>query len=127
VSTPVAYLLDEHLRGPLWDAIRHHNARPDAEPLVAYRVGDPPAPPLGADDPEILRWAEREGCILVSCDRRTIAAHLRDHLDAGGHSPGVFLLPNVFSLSDVVEYLVLAAHVADPSEWRDRIVFVPTS
>ena len=125
MSAPVAFLLDEHLRGPLWQAIWHHNVLPDAEPLVTVRVGDPPAPPLGTDDPEILRWAEREGCILVSCDRRTMTAHFRDHLGAGRHSPGVFLLPNVFSIPDVVEFLVLAAHLADPSEWRDRIVFVP--
>lgn len=124
MSVPVAYLLDEHLRGPLWDAIRHHNNRTDAEPLVAYRVGDSPAPPLGADDPEILRWAERMGCILVTCDRQTMAAHLRDHLDGGGHSPGVFLLPKVFTLADAIEFLILAAYVAEPSEWWDRITFV---
>ena len=124
MSEPVAYVLDEHLRRPLWEAIRHHNARPDAEPLVAYRVGDPPAPPLGTDDPEILPWAEHADCILVSCDRRTMTAHFRDHLGAGRHSPGVFLLPNVFSIPDAVEFLVLATLAADPSEWRDRIVFI---
>ncbi len=32
------------------------------------RVRDEPDLPLGSEDPEILRWAEREGFILVSTD-----------------------------------------------------------
>ncbi|CAN5772651.1 hypothetical protein BH23PLA1_BH23PLA1_43870 [soil metagenome] len=124
MSRPVRFLLDENLRGPLWEAILRHNTRPNAEILDAVRVGDPPAPPLGTADPEILRWAEREARILVINDRQTMAAHLRDHLALGGRSPGVFLVPNVFSIAEVVEFLVLAAYVADPSEWYDRIAYL---
>ena len=36
---PLSFLLDEHLRGTLWRAIQHHNAR-GANPLDVVRVGD---------------------------------------------------------------------------------------
>jgi hypothetical protein len=52
--SPLGFVLDEHLRGPLWDAIQAHNAKPRAEPILAFRVGDLPDLPLGMDDPEIL-------------------------------------------------------------------------
>ena len=51
-------VLDEHLRGPLWWAIQRHNAQ-SADPIDVIRVGDVPELPLGANDPEILLWAEQ--------------------------------------------------------------------
>ncbi len=86
-------LLDEHLRGLLSDAIRDHNARPGADPILFVCVGDPPDLPLGSKDPVILRWAEREQHIVVSCDRRSMVGHFQDHLNAGGHLSGLLLLP----------------------------------
>jgi hypothetical protein len=68
---PLAILLDEHLRGTLWRAIQHHNAR-GSNPLDVVRVGDPENLPLGSLDPEILLWAEREERILVSEDRKPL-------------------------------------------------------
>src|SRR5438128_2200982 len=44
------FLLDEHLRGPLWPAILRHNAQGGLL-IDAVRVGDPPDLPLGSDDP----------------------------------------------------------------------------
>ena len=124
--TPLSprFLLDEHLRGLLADAIWDHNARPDADPILFVRVGDPRNLPLGSQDPEILRWAEREGYILVSCDRRTMVSHFQDHLAAGGHLPGLLLLPGRFALQDAVEYLVLVAHASDLTDWQDRFEFI---
>jgi hypothetical protein len=119
----MGFVLDEHLRGPLWDAIQAHNARPGAGSILVFRVGDSPDLPLGTDDPAILHWAEQEGYIVVSCDRQTMARHFRDHLEAGRHSPGLLLLPNVFSISHVLEYLILATLASEPTEWHDRIVY----
>ena len=63
------------------------------------------------------------GCIVVSHDRQTMKRHFEDHLPAGRHSPGLILLPNVFSIMEVLEYLILAAHASEPTEWHDRIVY----
>ena len=47
------FLLDEHLRGPLWSAIQRNNAL-GGLPIDAMRVGDPADLALGIDDLSIL-------------------------------------------------------------------------
>jgi hypothetical protein len=42
----IRFVLDEHLRGPLWRAGQRHNARAE-DPIDVVRVGDPPDLPLG--------------------------------------------------------------------------------
>jgi hypothetical protein len=120
----IRYVLDEHLRGQLWRAIQWHNSR-GIYPLDVVRVGDLPDLPLGSDDPTILLWAEREQRILVTFDPDTMPAHLANHLSAGHHSPGVFMLRPHSSLPQVVSFLVDAAYASELSEWQDRITFIP--
>jgi hypothetical protein len=98
--------------------------RGDFTPVDVVRVGDPPDLSLGSLDPAVLAWAEREGRILVSYDKDTLATHLADHLHAGHHSPGVFTIRRRTTLSQVVSFLVLAAHASEPQEWQDRIEFI---
>src|SRR6266404_1456724 len=89
---PLRYLLDEHLwGGGLWQAIQQHNTL-GTDPLDVLRVGDPMDLPLGAADPDILLWAEREGRVFVSLDKRTLPRHLALHLQAGHHSPGILII-----------------------------------
>src|SRR5438132_10153532 len=105
------YVLDEHLRGPLWRAIQWHNSR-GQYPLDAVRVGDPTDLPLGAEDPDILLWCEREQRILVTHDPDTMPAHFRGHLNAGHHAPGVFMIRPRATLPQIVSFLVDAAYAS---------------
>ena len=118
------FVLDENQRGLLWRAIVRHN-RLGVYPFDVVRVGDPQDLPLGASDPEVLIWSEREDRILVSFDKTTLAAHLSAHLADGRHSPGVFLLRRGSRLSQVVSYLALVSHASEAWEWSDRIEFIP--
>jgi hypothetical protein len=118
------YLLDEHLRGPLWRAIAWHNSR-GSYPLDVVRVGDFPDLPLGTLDPDLLRWAQREARILVTHDPDTMPGHLADHLHAGEHSPGVFMIRPRSTLPAILSFLVDAAYASEPAEWQDRIHFIP--
>jgi hypothetical protein len=111
----LSYLLDENLPGRFVRAVERHNAR-GIDPINAVRVGEPDDVPLGADDPTILAWSEREGRILVSEDKNTMPRHLSDHLAKGNHSPGVFLVRPRASVPEVLEFLVLVAHVSEPAE-----------
>lgn len=120
----LAYVLDENLRGPLWTLVIHHNQR-GADRIDVVRLGDLGAPPLGTKDPELLRWSEDAGRILVSSDKRTMPGHLAAHLAAGRRSPGVMMLRPGASLRAVLEFLVLAAHATEPSEWADAVWYVP--
>ncbi len=117
-------VLDENQRGLLWRGIVRHN-KLGINPVDAVCVGDPLDLPLGASDPEILTWCERENRILVSFDKATLAAHLAAHLLAGRHSPGVFLIRRGSRVSVVVDHLVLVAHASEAWEWADRIEFFP--
>ena len=120
----LAFLLDENLPGRVVRAIHRHNLT-GAFFLDAMQVGDISEIPRGADDPTVLRWAESAGRILVSEDKHTLPNHLHDHLAAGRHSPGVFLVRPSTGLADLIEYLSLVAHLTEPFEWQDRITFVP--
>jgi hypothetical protein len=118
------YVFDEHLRGPLWHAIQWHNTS-GVYPLDVVRVGEPADLPLGSDDPALLLWTEGAERILVTHDLDTMAAHLADHLAAGGHSPGVFMIRPHSTLPQLVAFLRDAAYASEPAEWRDRIQFIP--
>ena len=120
----LAHLLDENLPGRVVRAIQRHNLTGEL-PLDAVRVGDLPELPLGADDSMVLLWAESANRILISEDKHTLPNHLENHLAAGRHSPGVFLVRPATNLSDLIEYLALVAHLTEPFEWQDRVTFIP--
>jgi len=118
------YLLDENLRGPLYNALVRANDRL-SEPIAIERVGDVEDLPIGSLDPDILRWIEREGFILITNDVRSIPRHLGDHLAAGGHVPGVFLIGLPCRIADLVEWLIVLARDGDDHLWRDRVTNLP--
>ena len=118
------FLLDEHLRGPLWSAILRHNAM-GGLPIDAARVGDPPDLPLGIDDPAILLWAEREGRILLTEDVHSMPGHLGQHLQSGRHSPGVFVISVGCSIKQIVVCLELVAHAGEAGDYENTITYVP--
>jgi len=120
----LTFVLDEHLRGVTWQAIRSHNAK-GAFLIDAVRVGDPTDLPLGSTDPEVLTWAEWEGRIIVSRDEGTMKTHLADHLKAGRHSPGVLLIRKGSRPADVALYLAAVAHASDAEEWQDQYRYIP--
>ena len=121
---PLRYVLDEHLRGPIFHAILRHN-RLGTYPIDATRVGDPADLPRGVLDPALLEWAEREQRILVCDDRRTMATHLADHVASGRHSPGVFIVRLHTTIPEVVTFLRDAAYASEPDEWENQIRYIP--
>ena len=102
------YVLDEHLRGPLWRAVQWHNSS-GIFPLDVVRVGDPADLPLGSSDPSLLLWAEREQRILVTHDLDSMSQPLVDHMAGGRHSPGVFMIRPHSTLPQIVSFLRDAA------------------
>jgi hypothetical protein len=118
------FVLDENLRGPFWRAIQRHNLG-GVDPIDAMCVGDAADLPLGIDDPAILSWAEREERILLSLDWDTMIAHFNDHLAAGHHSPGVFMIHRRSLIKDSLAFLVLAAYAGNEAQWRDQVTYIP--
>jgi predicted nuclease of predicted toxin-antitoxin system len=118
------FLLDEHLRGPLWHAIQRHNLLGGLH-IDAVRVGDSSDLPLGADDRAILEWAQQNDRILVTQDKHTMAKHLADHVQTGRSSPGVLVIRANTSLRPVLEILALAAHAGSQDDFAEVVTFIP--
>lgn len=51
--------------------------------------------------------------------------HLADHLVAGRHIPGIFVVNLLISLSTTADQLWLAAHLSLPGEYQDQIRYLP--
>jgi len=116
----IRYLLDENVPHAIRDGLLRR--RPEVEILA---VGSEIAPPLSTPDPEILSWIEREGYILITENRSTMPQHLRDHLEAGRHIPGIFILPRKYTIGGVIEDLLLIWEAAYPDEYQDKITYLP--
>ncbi len=123
---PITYLLDENIPSRIWRAIQRHNEN-DVDILDVVCVGQFDDLPFHADDPSILRWAERQGRILITEDKSTMPAHLATHLDEGRHCPGIFMLRPGTRVPELLEFLVLVAYASQPAEWRNRIEYIPSS
>ncbi len=121
---PLAFLLDEHLRGDLWDHVQSHNRASDLL-IDAERIGDPRDLPLGTKDPEVLIWADENERIVLSRDFRTMPGHFEVHYAAGRRSPGVALLRPSASLQEIVSYLAVATYAAEAYEFADAVRVIP--
>ena len=120
---PLAYLIDEHLRGALKVSILSVATRLGLQ-VDVIQVGDDFGPPLGTKDPELLLWAETEDRLLISHDTKSMDKYFRDHLDSGHNSPGI-LRPRARPLIELAEHLVLLAYATDRDEWRNFISYIP--
>lgn len=115
------FLLDEHLPRAVIAAA--HLLDPTID-LVA--VGAEGTPPLGALDPAILVWCEQEQRILVTNNRKSMPAHIAEHLGAGRHHWGIFTThddaPAIGPLADSI-YLIWGA--SDAEEHIDTLNWMP--
>lgn len=118
----IKYLLDEHIPHRLRKGLKQRI--PD---LVVRRIGDVDAPPIGTLDPDILRWCETSGFLLITNNRASMPVHLQEHFTHGRHIPGIFLLSNQMTLSQTIEELILVWEVAEAEEYFDQIRYLPVS
>jgi Domain of unknown function (DUF5615) len=120
----LAFLLDENVRGPLWQAILSHNLYSDHK-LSVVRVGDFPDLPLSADDPQVLLWAEREARLLVTADRNSMPSYLKFHLYGGHHSPGILIPHADTGMGELIEFLELISVAGNAFEFADAVTYIP--
>lgn len=116
----IRYLIDEDTPHAIGDGLLR--LRPEAEVLM---IGHDPAPPLRTPDPQILSWLERSGYALITRNRRTMPVHLYNHLQAGGHIPGIFLLRPNASIGRIIDDLLLIWEAATLEEYQDQIEYIP--
>jgi hypothetical protein len=93
--------------------------------LKVWVIGDPNAPPKGTPDSDILCWCEENRFILVTNNRKTMPVHLAEHLAAGRHVAGIFILNDDMNMGQIMEELMIVAEAALSDEYQDRISFMP--
>jgi hypothetical protein len=121
---PLAFVVDENLRGPVWNALQRARLSQGIPPDV-FCVGEPSSPPLNITDPQLLIWTEKHQRILISNDRNTLQDHLEDHLAAGRTSPGIFIVRPTATIPAVRDFICLAAELDEPEEWKGRVQYIP--
>jgi hypothetical protein len=120
---PPCFLLDENMPHR---AIRKLLRRREPE-IRVWVVGQLDAPALGSRDPELLVWIEQHDCLLVTRNRASMPGHLRDHLAAGRHVPGILIMPKRLTEWQVADELYLIWGDSLPDEYRDQLVYLPVS
>lgn len=116
------YLLDENV-DPSYKT-QLHRRNPD---IVMWVVGEPGAPPRGTLDSEILLWCEEYDFVLVTNNRTSMPVHLVDHINAGRHVPGIFILNPKLSMGQNIDELIVVAEGSFDNEYQDQIVNLPLS
>ncbi|MFQ5668393.1 MAG: DUF5615 family PIN-like protein [Candidatus Binatia bacterium] len=114
------FLLDEHINRAIQRQLRRRN--PGIEVLA---VGDSGAPAAGMSDPDILRWLEQTGYILVTENRATMPVHVSEHFAVGRHIPGLFWIRPGVGIGDIIEELHLIWSASMANEYQDRLLFSP--
>lgn len=114
------YLLDEHINPRLKKALLRRS--PD---MIVWCIGDVGAPLLQTSDPDILLWCEANHFTLVTNNRASMPLHLRDHLAAGHHIPGIFILRRQMTMGEIVDELTLIWEAAESEEYSDVLTYLP--
>jgi hypothetical protein len=89
------------------------------------RVGEEPAPPKNTPDPVLLLAAESQARLLLTMDRSSMPRHVADHLAAGHHTWGVFMLKQRLPISRYVDDIILLWAASEAEEWQDRTGNLP--
>jgi hypothetical protein len=53
--------------------------------------------------------------------------HLHDHLAAGRHVPGIFILNPNMNMGETIEELTLIWGASEPDEYADQLNYLPIS
>jgi hypothetical protein len=113
------YLLDENVGLDLQKSLQR-----SWRDMVVWHIDDPGTPPNDTPDPAILLWCEAHQFSLVTNNRASMPQHLREHLSAGRHVQGIFILNRKMSFGQTIKALALIWSEGNLDEYRDRITYL---
>jgi hypothetical protein len=113
------FLIDENLPPAIAAQLRRHESK-----IQALAIGQPGAPARGTPDPQLLCWIEEHDYLLVTNNRSSISGHLREHLAAGRHIPGILIAPYPLAIGVLIEELYLIWGASLPDEHQDQIAYL---
>jgi predicted nuclease of predicted toxin-antitoxin system len=111
-------LTDEDVHGDIIDGLKR--CRPTIDVVRVQDVGLRQQP-----DPVVLDWAAANNRVVVSVDKKTLTVDAWQRVAQGLPMPGVAILRLVLSIGQAIDELELIAVVAEPDDFRDRVIFLP--
>ncbi len=117
-------LLDEHISREVGVQAKEWRPAIDIQSIHDWESGVF----LGAQDPEILMEAGKQGLTLVTYDQRTLWKHASDHLIAGHELGGIIFVddrtipPN--DLGGLMRVLVWLWETHGEETWLNRLIFL---
>ena len=116
------YLIDEcTIAGDLRNAIDRLSSINRVSVDVVW-VGDAGAPGFGTLDPDLIAWAIEHDRAIVSFDSNTLIGHYYRVTEAA-NPPPLLIRRKGAGIGEIVEYLILAAHVLGESEYGQVLYF----
>ena len=110
---------DENVTGHIVAGLLRRQC-PDLDLVRAQDVGL-----MNTPDPDILEWAAREGRIVLTDDAATMIDFAWERVRQGLPMPGLFVLRDRGSISDVIDTILFAAENSTPDDWQNLVTFVP--
>jgi len=115
----VAYLMDENVDPRILSGLRRQWPE-----MRVQQVGQADAPPFDTADLDLLRWCESNAMSLVTNNSRSMPLHLRGHIAAGRHVPGIFILDDSRPMGETIARPALIWGASDAEEYYDQIVYL---
>jgi hypothetical protein len=112
------FLIDENFNNNISRALAFQ--RPDVPVIRVQDVGL-----SGKSDEEVLGWALKEDCILLTHDVATIPAIAYGWIKDGGSIPGIIIVPQNSAVGPVVADLTLIIDCSMHEEWAGKLHYLP--
>jgi predicted nuclease of predicted toxin-antitoxin system len=78
-----------------------------------------------ASDFDVLEWAASNDRIVITHDSATLPPEAHERVRLGKPLPGVIEIAQHLPPRDAVDELHVLIECSEPSEWADRVVYLP--
>ena len=112
------FLTDENFEGDIFRGLLRR--KPDLDIVRVQDVGL-----LEADDPTILDWADDQGRILLTHDRRTMPRFAYQRMSEGQTIAGLLVLKATIPIAQAIEDILLIEGVSTADEWINKVQDLP--
>lgn len=112
------FLTDENFEGAIFRGLLRR--KPDINIIRVQDIG------LSAtDDPTILEWADKEGRVLLTHDRRTMPRYAYQRMAEGKSIAGMLVMKATIPVSQAINDILLIEAVSTEEEWTDKVQDIP--
>lgn len=111
-------MTDENFEGAIFRGLLRH--KPDLDLVRVQDVGL-----SEADDLAILEWANTEGRILLTHDRRTMPRYAYERMAEGKSIAGMIVMKATIPVGQAIEDILLIEGSSTAEEWVNMVQDIP--